>query len=132
MANSISIGDRVGIVAAIACGVHCLAAPLLASVQFTRVLGSERVETAFLVTSLMISGVTCTASSLRRGARHAIWVAFTSGAAVLVVARLSDALTTPVERGLVVAGASLIVVAHVVNLFGCRCAEEGQSCAAIG
>jgi hypothetical protein len=130
--NSIHVGDRAGIAVAVACAVHCLAAPLLAaSVQLAGVVGSEHTEIAFLASSLLISGATVVASCLRHGARRAVWLAFVPGAGLLLCARLAEGLTRPVEQGLVAVGAGLIITAHGINLIACRCAGKDQSCAAI-
>jgi hypothetical protein len=130
--KSIEIGDRAGIVVAVVCAVHCLAAPLFAaSLPLAGMFTSERTELAFVISSFLISGATVAASCLRRGARRAVWVAFLAGAIVILSARLVAGLTLPVEQGLVMAGATLTVAAHSINLLRCRCTLSDKRCASI-
>jgi hypothetical protein len=125
------IGDRAGIAVAFVCALHCVAAPLAgASVQVAGTLASERTELLFLASSLLISGTMVLANCLRRGARRAVWGAFGVGASLLLCARVGLAFAERIEQPLVLAGAGMIVAAHVMNLFNCRCREEGPSCVA--
>jgi MerC mercury resistance protein len=126
-------GDRAGIAVAIACAIHCVAAPVLAaSVQVAALFASERTELLFLSFSLLVSGVTFGASCLRRGTREwrLICGLFGLGSGFLLVTRIGWGWTEPLEQPLVLAGATLIVAAHLFNVSSCRCTEE-RSCAAI-
>jgi hypothetical protein len=125
------MGDRAGIAVALVCALHCVAVPLVgASVQVAGTLASERTELLFLTSSLLISGTTVLANCLRRGARRAVWGAFVVGASLLLYARVGVASAEYIEQPLVLGGAGMIVAAHVMNLFNCRCREEGPSCVA--
>jgi hypothetical protein len=125
------MGDRAGIAVALACALHCVAAPLVgASMQVAGTLASERTELLFLTSSLLVSGTTVFANCLRRGPRRAVWGAFVVGASLLLCARVGFAPAEHIEQPLVLGGAGMIVAAHVMNLFNCRCREEGPSCVA--
>jgi hypothetical protein len=130
MVRSMAIADRAGIVLAVACAVHCVAAPVLAtSLQLAGVFASESTELLFLTSSLLISGMTVGTACAQGRCRRLTGGAFAAGACCLI-ARLGLAWFEAVERPLVVAGAGLIVVAHLVNLSTCRCDGEGSTCAA--
>jgi hypothetical protein len=127
--QSIDMGDRAGIAVAVACALHCVAAPILGTtVQVTGALASERTELVFLGSSLLISGTTVVANCLRRRARAAVCGTFVVGATLLLAARSGIAWAEPVEQPLVAGGAGLIVAAHVLNLFNCRCRRQASSC----
>jgi hypothetical protein len=128
MIRAIELGDRAGIVAAVACAIHCLLLPLIAtSVQASNVFAPERTEFVVLAASLLISGATVVASRARRDARVAVWSTFAAGAGVLISARLGA--SGSIEQALVTAGAGLVVAAHVINLSSCRCRKDAPSCA---
>ena len=121
--------DRAGIALAAACALHCIATPMLAaSLQVAGVFTSERTELVFLASSLLISGTTILATCLRRGARGVVWASFVVGASLLISARSGVEWAELMEQPLVLAGAGLIVMAHVANLFYCRCSKEEPSC----
>ena len=127
------MGDRAGIALAAACALHCIATPMLAaSIQVAGVFASERTELMFLASSLLISGTTMLANCLRRRARGVVWASFVVGASLLISARSGVEWAELMEQPLVVAGAGLIVMAHVANLFYCRCSKEEPSCVAAG
>jgi hypothetical protein len=127
--HSTDIADRAGIAVAVACVVHCVAAPMLAtSVQLAGVFASERAELAFVGLSFIISGTTVAASCLRRHAPRTVWGAFVLGASLLLCARLGFAWTVRVEQPLVIAGAAMIVAAHLANLSNCRCTKDSHAC----
>jgi hypothetical protein len=52
------------------------------------------------------------------------------GATLLLCARVGFASAEHIEQPLVLGGAGMIVAAHLINLFTCRCREEGPSCVA--
>lgn len=107
---------------ALACALHCLAVPMLgATLQFAGVLASERTESAFLGTSLLISGTTVLVHCLRRRTSAAVWGTFAAGAAILIATRLERAWMEPFELPLVLSGAAMIVTGHVINLINGRC-----------
>jgi hypothetical protein len=125
------MGDRAGIAVALACALHCIAAPLVgASMQVAGAFASERSELPFLTSSLLVSGTTVLMNCLRRGPRRPVWGALVVGASLLLCARAGLVWTERLEQPLVVAGAATIVAAHLLNLFNCRCREEGPSCVA--
>jgi hypothetical protein len=129
MIRTLEAGDRAGIALAVACALHCLMTPVLAtSLQIAGVIASERTEFAFLGVSLLISGMTVVVNCLRRRASAVVWATFVVGAALLLSTRVSSAWAEPFERPLVVVGAGMIVVAHVINLVNCHCRKEGPTC----
>jgi hypothetical protein len=93
--------------------------------QIAGVFASERVELAFTITSLLISGTAVVVSGLRRGAPRAVWGTFVVGAGLVVAARIGGDWAEAIEQRFVVAGAGLIVAAHLANLFACGCRKEG-------
>jgi hypothetical protein len=126
--RSLDLGDRAGIAVAVACALHCLTAPILAtSLQIAGIVASEQTELAFLGSSLLISGTTVVANCLRRRARAVVWVTFVVGASLLA-ARIGGDWAEPLEAPLVVGGAGMIVAAHVINLANCRCRKGGPIC----
>jgi hypothetical protein len=131
MLRTTDAGDRAGIGLAIACAVHCVAAPIVAaSFQAAAALVSERTELLFLSASLVVSGATITTNCVVRRGRPATLVLFTLGAMTLMVAR-GSLVPAESERLLVLGGAGTIVAAHILNLLTCRCADEGSTCAAV-
>jgi hypothetical protein len=125
------MGDRAGIAVAVACAIHCVAVPLVgASIQVAGAFASDRTELLFLTSSLLVSGTTVLANCLRRGPRRAVWAAFVVGASLLLYARVGFASAEHIEQPLVLGGAGMIVAAHVMNLFNCRCRAESPSCVA--
>lgn len=127
--SSLQVGDRVAIGVAVVCAVHCLAAPLLAFSYLGPLIASEQVEDALLAVSLTTSGGIVLANCLTRRARRASFAALLTGAGVLLAVRF-DIWTPAGEQASVLAGAALIVTAHVLNLLGCRCEANAASCVA--
>jgi hypothetical protein len=130
MIRSQEMGDSTGIAVAVACALHCLAAPILgAALPMAGVLVSDRAELAFLGSSLLISGTTVVATCRRQGS-PAVWGAFLVGAALLVAGGSGTEWSELLEASLVVGGAGLIVAAHVMNIRQCRCRDDRPSCVA--
>jgi hypothetical protein len=130
MIRSQEMGDSTGIAVAVACALHCLAAPILgAALPMAGVLVSEQAELAFLGSSLFISGTTVVATCRNRG-RLSVWGAFLVGAGLLMAAGSGIEWSEPIEASLVVGGAGMIVAAHVMNIRQCRCRDDGPSCVA--
>jgi hypothetical protein len=126
MTHALRIGDRTGIVVAAACGLHCATAPLIA-VSMQAALVAERFELMLLTSSLLLSGAIVAAHCLRRGASRAVWGTFLAGAVLLFVP-FALAVPEPMEPVVGVAGAGLVVTAHVLRLARCRCRKEGPIC----
>jgi hypothetical protein len=130
MIRAQELGDSTGISVAVACALHCLAAPILgAALPMARVLVSEQAELAFLGSSLLISGTTVVATCRRRGSL-AVWGAFLVGAGLLVAGGSVIEWSEPIEASLVVGGAGMIVAAHAMNIRQCQCRDDGPSCVA--
>jgi hypothetical protein len=127
MIRSIEIGDRAGIVAAVACAVHCSVLPIAAtSIQLGNVLLSEQTELVVLAASLLISGTAIVASCVRRGLCVVVGGTFSIAVGLFLAARLE--LAAPFEQPLVMAAAGLIVATHVINLARCPCRKDRPSC----
>jgi hypothetical protein len=126
MVRALQIGDRAGIALAAACGLHCLATPLLA-LSMQAIAAAERTELALLASSLVLSGTLVTGHCLRRGASRTVLGAFLAG---IVLLCLPFALAVPehVEPVVGVAGSGLLVAAHMLRLVSCRCGKEGAVC----
>jgi uncharacterized membrane protein YfcA len=110
--------DRVAILLAGACFVHCVAGPVLLS--FAGLAGltaiSERFEPAFVVSSLVL-GTASLIPSYRHKHRRLICLAmFFGGMLCLSVRSFLHLTVIPFEAIAVGLGACLIIGAHVMNL----------------
>jgi hypothetical protein len=112
--------DRVGMTASILCALHCAAgAAIAAAVPALRVIESERLERLFVIVSVTLATV-----ALRRGVRlhneRRVYVALAAGALVLLASRTIEFSSERTELLLSIAGASLLVTAHVLNIRALR------------
>lgn len=110
--------DVWGIVAAIACAAHCLAAPLaLAALPLALAAWLEHpaLEWGLVALSLGLSG-----AAIGRGARrHRRWhllPLLAAGVALLLAPRLHPDIGEPTERAVIGVGATLLVITHLLNL----------------
>jgi hypothetical protein len=97
------------------CAVHCMAAPwLVAALPWLgAAVASDPVETMFLCASLSVSGTTLVWSRWRVHSRWLAILVFAAGAGLLLGVRMGGAEEEPL--GLIVSGASLLVLAHWLN-----------------
>jgi hypothetical protein len=121
--------DSIGMYAAGACAVHCIATPLI--VGILPVIGlpllDPRTEWIFLSLSLTLSSF-AVFSGCRR---HRQWMPvamFAVGAALLLASRLDLDDEGMAARGVIVAGAALVIGAHLLNIRLCRCTPGAAKC----
>ena len=115
-AHSRPTADTLGIVAAAACAVHCLALPLVVAstpLLFLGELLAPWVEWAFVAVSLVI-GLVSFRDSLQPGrSRQPLWL-FVAGLTLLLLVRVVVGEEYPwLERSGLLAAACLIIAAHV-------------------
>ena len=114
--------DRLGMVASVACGVHCVLAPLavglLAAIPLEWAF-SRASETAMLLLTAGLATLSLIPSYRNRHRRKSCLAMFGGGILLLVVAKfvLHGASLEPV---LLAGGAALIAGAHLANLHFCR------------
>lgn len=111
--------DKAGIIVAVLCALHCLLVPVVLptlALMGLSFLGYELFERIILGISLVIGGV-----AVVMGMRHhQSWLPLLFLALGGVLYFNKDAFGHGWEPLLIVAGAALIVVAHILNLHLCR------------
>lgn len=113
--------DAVGIGASLACAVHCALLPLLITalpLLGLEVLENDRLEYALLALSFVV-GYAALFRGYRRFHRHRwplLW--FTLGFAGLLAGHF--AAPEGLEAAIITTGALLIIIAHMLNLRGCK------------
>jgi hypothetical protein len=115
------VADRVGVSISAACAIHCLAAPVL--LTFLSIAGfEENIELLMIGISLMIAAVTFTAGFVRNTTVLPLALLLV-GAPVMIASR---SVHHPwAEPALLIAGAVLLSIGHVVNLRrGHLCSDE--------
>ncbi|RPD40350.1 MerC domain-containing protein [Chitinophaga barathri] len=113
--------DALGISASLACAVHCALLPLLITalpLLGLEILENDRLEYGLLAVSFVV-GYTALFRGYSRHHRH-IWplVWFTLGFAGLLVGHFLA--PEGFEPAIITTGALLIIVAHMLNLRGCK------------
>lgn len=121
--------DKAGIVVAVLCALHCLLVPVVLptlALMGLSFLGYELFERIILGISLLIGGV-----AVVMGMRHhQSWLPLVFLAIGGVLYFNKDTFGHGWEPLLIVLGASLIVVAHTLNLHLCR-ARNRKPCAEV-
>lgn len=116
-----STADTVGVVAAAACAVHCLALPLVVAstpLLFLNHLLTPWVEWAFVVVSMVV-GLVAFRDSVRPGRSRRPLLLFAAGLTMLLLVRtLVDESSVRMERGGLLVAATLIIAAHVQHARG--------------
>jgi hypothetical protein len=120
--------DRVGIVLATACFIHCVAGPVLLSVAgFAGLIGtSEKMERWFLTGSVLMGTISLIPSYRRRHRQPICLAIFLVGIGLLALRHQVQSKTIPVEPIAAGIGACLIVSAHILDLRlsrRCQCCE---------
>jgi hypothetical protein len=131
--SSILLGrvDRIGAAVSLACAIHCMATPLIIIVLSLVGISTEVHDSLHAL--LVFGSVALAAGSLCWGFRvHRDWRLFmVLGGAVALIIRAQFRTEGIQETGLMVAGAGLLVIAHLLNrrLCGtcahCEHASEG-------
>jgi hypothetical protein len=114
------LADRIGCSLSVACAIHCLAAPLFLTFLSVSPLG-EDFELPMIVVALSIAAVTFTAGFVRHTAIAPLVLLLGAGPVMIASRCVHGAL---LETGLLVIGAFLLSIGHVVNL------RRGHVCAA--
>jgi hypothetical protein len=119
-----SRSDRVGMLIAALCFVHCVAGPvLLTFAGLASLIGiSERLEPAFLLSSAALGTIALIPGYRTKHGRLSCLAMFCAGLLCLIVRRHLPWRAVPIEPAATAAGAILIVAAHVLNMsFSRRC-----------
>jgi MerC mercury resistance protein len=120
--------DRVGIVVSTACAVHCaVGTTLVTAPGLGRLFADERIETGFAGVALLVA-VCALSAGFRRHRQAAPVMLGIVGVAALATARLVEIVPRWTEVLVSIAGASLLIGAHLWNLRTLRC--SGACCAA--
>lgn len=122
-ALTVPSGDRKAMLVATLCFIHCAVGPMLLSLAgFSSLVGaSEKVETVFVVSSVVLGGATLIPGYRRKHRRCACLALFVGGLLCLVIFRRLHGIMVP-DTILTGVGAGLIIGAHVLNLkFSRRC-----------
>ncbi len=108
--------DRLGVLASMACAVHCVIGVVVASSAGAwRIFGDERVELQLVLVALLIAGVSI-GSGFRRHRKWAPPGLLALGVVLVILAR-----TVAVgETILSVAGATVLIATHLSNLRALR------------
>lgn len=126
--------DRLGIGIGLLCAVHCLVTPLLLVALPAVVLPlaeSPLVEWGLIAVSLLLGIVAIGRLGLRSHRRIHPLLLFSGGALLLVGSRFVPDALAQFEVALVVAGAIMVVGAHVRNLLctrACSACASGPAC----
>lgn len=115
------VADRVGVSLSAACAVHCLAAPVL--LAFLSISGpEENIELLMIALSLVIAAFSFTAGFVRNTAVLPLALLLVAGPVMIG----SRSVHHPwAETALLIAGAVLLSIGHVVNLrLGHLCPDE--------
>jgi hypothetical protein len=119
------LADRVGCSLSTACAVHCLATPLFVTLLSISPL-AEEAELPMIVVALTLAAITFSAGFVRNTTLLPLTLLLVAGPLMMA----SRCVQRPwLETSLLVAGAVLLSIGHVVNLRrGHDCnAERGQA-----
>ena len=119
-----SRADRRGMLMASLCFVHCVAGPVLLSFagMSSLVNVSEKFELLFLLGSAAMGSIALVPAYRKKHRRISCLALFASGLLCLLLRHSIGWRTLSVEPAVAALGASLIIVAHVLNLrFSRRC-----------
>jgi hypothetical protein len=114
--------DKAGMIASLVCAVHCILSPsLMVAIQLHGVgqALSEDAEWLFVGVSIMLGMLSFLPSYIRFHRRSSALTTFAVGAGIIFLGRLI-APFGHVEAVLVVMGALMIAVAHIINRLLCR------------
>lgn len=120
--------DKLGVAASLACGVHCVIAPLAVGAMAVIPAGwlfSHASETIILSVTLLIGALSLIPSYRATHRRKSCLTLFLAGGAVLATAKLA-LHGAAAEPWLLATGALMIASAHLTNLHFCRSCEKCQ------
>jgi MerC mercury resistance protein len=121
--DSLAMRDRAGVVAAVACAIHCTALPLAAGILSAVGLGlllDERIELALMMLAGLIGAWSLWPAFRRRHGRVLPLLLFGAGLLVLIAARRLQDASAVVEIPMILIGAGSVTSAHLLNLSLCR------------
>ncbi|MGA2186479.1 MAG: MerC domain-containing protein [Bryobacteraceae bacterium] len=124
--------DRMGMILALLCFIHCVAGPLLLSiVGLAGLIGaSEKLDAWFLGGSFVITTISLIPGYRRHHGRLTCLALFVLGITSLGLRHRINAGLVPVEVVATALGAGLIAAAHALNLQSsrrCPCCESTQT-----
>lgn len=114
--------DKLGVAASLACGVHCVVAPLAVGAMAVIPAGwlfSHASETVILAVTLLIGALSLVPSYRTTHRRKSCLTLFLAGGAALATAKLA-LHGAAAEPWLLATGAVMIASAHLTNLHFCR------------
>jgi hypothetical protein len=114
------VADRIGCSLSVACAIHCLAAPLFLTFLSVSPL-AEEFELPMIVVALSIAAATFSAGFVRHTAVLPLVLLLCAGPVMIASRCVHGAL---LETGLLVTGAMLLSIGHVLSL------RRGHVCAA--
>jgi hypothetical protein len=114
------LADRFGCSLSVACALHCLAMPLVVTLLSITPL-AEEIELPMIVVALVVAAVTFSAGFVRNTAFVPLALFLVAGPLMITSRCVRHAWA---ETGLLVAGAVLLGIGHVVNL------RRGHLCSA--
>lgn len=113
--------DRVGIVVSTLCAAHCALAPFAAALSpLVGFVADERIEWALLIAVILVGVASLLPGLLFRHRDAKPLILFVVGIALLFAARLLSEEEATLELVAIVASATLIASAHLLNLRACR------------
>lgn len=123
--------DAIGIGASLACALHCVLLPII----FTTltlfgidILKNVLLEVLTVFVSISAGGWAIWRGYKRLHRQKAVLVFFVTGLLLMIAGNFVG--FTPLEMGLKITGAMLIVTAHIKNWRGCKACELHSSSAA--
>lgn len=117
------LADRVGCSLSVACAIHCLAAPLFLTFLSVSPL-AEDFELPMIIVALSIAAATFSAGFVRHTTVVPLALLVIAGPLMMASRCVRNAL---LETALLVAGAVLLSIGHIISLrAGHVCAAENQ------
>ena len=114
--------DRLGVAAALTCGVHCVLAPLAVGAMAVLPVQwafSDAAEATVLAVTVLLGALSLVPAYRSQHQRKSCMALFFSGVATLVAAKVAMHGAS-LEPWLLAAGAAMIAGAHLSNLHFCR------------
>lgn len=125
--------DIAGITTSTLCILHCLMAPILITTLPVLAATEHQTHSIFAITIVLI-GMLAFIPGYRTHRKISIPTAGLTGATMIIIAALLPefAYAEFFETGLVLLGGTVLVIAHLRNLFWCRfCKKCQQNCCEI-
>ncbi|MCF6404518.1 MerC domain-containing protein [Chitinophaga filiformis] len=120
--------DAIGIGASLACAVHCVLLPVIFttfSLFGVEILKNVFLEVLTVLVSMTAGGWAIWKGYMRLHRQKAVLVYFLAGLLLMIAGNFAGAV--PLEMGLKIIGAILLITAHIRNWRGCRECETHTS-----